>query len=147
MQGDPLVDRLMMPVVAALMRHGIKGDAKTDIYNRAYEAVMNSMVVMDTMREQLSEANRRANGLDEIVQMYGNMIATKDSIINNQEHFLRWRKLKDEPPPIYVFVETVDFAGDIQGDYFSTENKFLSRNGIIYWRHFEYPNDFNSDGE
>lgn len=66
MQGDPLVDRLMMPVVAALMRHGIKGDAKTDIYNRAYEAVMNSMVVMDTMREQLSEANRRANGMSAI---------------------------------------------------------------------------------
>lgn len=53
MQGDPVIDKLMQPVITALMRHGIKGDAKTDIYNRAYEAIMNSMDVMDTMREML----------------------------------------------------------------------------------------------
>lgn len=51
MQGDPVIDRLMRPVAIALERHGISGAAKTDIYNRAYEAAMNSMTVMDTMRE------------------------------------------------------------------------------------------------
>ena len=61
MEGDPVVDRLMKPVLDALIRHGQRGDARTDVYNRAYEAVMNSMVVMDTMREQLSKANARAD--------------------------------------------------------------------------------------
>ena len=64
MQGDPVVDRLMQPVEKALQRHGIKGEARTDIYNRAYEAVMNSMVVMDTMREQLSKANESAERME-----------------------------------------------------------------------------------
>lgn len=71
MQGDPVIDKLMQPVITALMRHGIKGDAKTDIYNRAYESIMNSMVVMDTMREELGEANRRADELEmECVQTH-----------------------------------------------------------------------------
>lgn len=40
MQGDPRVDDLMRPVNAAIRRH-VKDDAAvTDIYNRAYEAVM-----------------------------------------------------------------------------------------------------------
>lgn len=60
MEGDPVVDKLMRPVMDALIRHAIRGASRTDIYNRAYEAVMNSMVVMDTMREQLSKANERA---------------------------------------------------------------------------------------
>ena len=40
MQGNPRVDDLMRPVNAAIRRH-VKDDAAvTDIYNRAYEAVM-----------------------------------------------------------------------------------------------------------
>ena len=45
MQGDPKVDELMRPVLAAIKRHVKDRDAVTDIYNRAYEAVMNSMDV------------------------------------------------------------------------------------------------------
>ena len=45
MQGDPKVDELMRPVLAAIKRHVKNSDAVTDIYNRAYEAVMNSMDV------------------------------------------------------------------------------------------------------
>ena len=45
MQGDPKVDELMRPVLAAIKRHVKNSDATTDIYNRAYEAVMNSVDV------------------------------------------------------------------------------------------------------
>lgn len=64
MQGDPVIDRLMQPVVSAIRRHEIKGEARADIYNRAYEAVMNSMTVLDTMREKLSEANSNADKVE-----------------------------------------------------------------------------------
>ena len=40
MQGDKRIDELMIPVLNAINRHVKDGDAKTDIYNRAYEAVM-----------------------------------------------------------------------------------------------------------
>ena len=67
MEGDPVVDRLMKPVLDALIRHGQRGEARTDIYNRAYEAVMNSMVVIDTMRKELSKANDRAEAMEKQV--------------------------------------------------------------------------------
>ena len=60
MQGDPVIDRLMQPVAAAIKRHVERKPAFTDIYNRVYEALMNGMIVLDTMREQLSKANARA---------------------------------------------------------------------------------------
>ena len=47
MQGDPRVDKLMYPVELAIKRHVKDSDAATDIYNRAYEAIMNSMDVKD----------------------------------------------------------------------------------------------------
>lgn len=40
MQGDPKIDDLMRPVNAAIRRHVKDAAAVTDIYNRAYEAVM-----------------------------------------------------------------------------------------------------------
>ena len=40
MQGNPRVDELMRPVNAAIRRHVKDAAAVTDIYNRAYEAVM-----------------------------------------------------------------------------------------------------------
>lgn len=43
MQGDKRIDELMLPVLNAINRHVKDRDAKTDIYNRAYEAVINSM--------------------------------------------------------------------------------------------------------
>ena len=45
MQGDLNVDLLMLPVLHAIERHVKDRDAITDIYNRAYEAVMNGMDV------------------------------------------------------------------------------------------------------
>ena len=39
MQGDTRVEKYMGPVAAALDRSGLTGQARTDVYNRAYEAV------------------------------------------------------------------------------------------------------------
>ena len=50
MQGDKRIDKLMLPVLNAINRHVKDRDAKTDIYNRAYEAVMISMVVKNEQR-------------------------------------------------------------------------------------------------
>lgn len=40
MEGTKQIDTLMIPVMAAIKRHISSRDAVTDIYNRAYEAVM-----------------------------------------------------------------------------------------------------------
>ena len=51
MEGDKRIDELMRPVHAAINRHVKNSDAKTDIYNRAYEALMNSMDALDTAKQ------------------------------------------------------------------------------------------------
>jgi len=43
MEGDPRIDKLMIPVREAINRHVKDRDAKIDIYNRAYEALLISM--------------------------------------------------------------------------------------------------------
>ena len=48
MEGDPRVDTIMWPIMLAIKRHVKDSDAITEIYNRAYEAIMNSMDVIDT---------------------------------------------------------------------------------------------------
>lgn len=47
MEGDPRVDELMLPVKAAIERHIKDCDAKTDVYNRVYEALMEIMDALD----------------------------------------------------------------------------------------------------
>lgn len=42
--GDERVDKQMRPVAEALDKHLEKGDAWTEIYNRAYEAVYKVLV-------------------------------------------------------------------------------------------------------
>ncbi len=53
MQGDKRVDELMLPVLNAINRHVKDRDAKTDIYNRAYEALLISMEENAALREQV----------------------------------------------------------------------------------------------
>ncbi len=53
MQGDKRIDELMLPVLNAINRHVKDGDAKTDIYNRAYEAIIISMEENSELREQV----------------------------------------------------------------------------------------------
>ena len=54
MQGDKRVDELMLPVLNAINRHVKDRDAKTEIYNRAYEALLISMDVKDMEISNLS---------------------------------------------------------------------------------------------
>ena len=49
MEGTEPIDELMRPVLAAIKRNVKNPDAITDIYNRAYEAVM---ISMDVNREE-----------------------------------------------------------------------------------------------
>ena len=60
MQGDPKVDELMRPVMAAIERHVKDRDAVTEIYNRAYEAVMNGM---DAKQEESDAWHKMADEL------------------------------------------------------------------------------------
>lgn len=46
--GDKRVEKYMKPVTDALNRRNITGDANTDIYNRAYEAVYKAIKDRDT---------------------------------------------------------------------------------------------------
>lgn len=64
MKGDPVIDELMKPIRYALDRQGISGNARTNIYNRAYEAVIASLTVMDVMREQINNATARAEAAE-----------------------------------------------------------------------------------
>ena len=53
MEGNENIDALMMPVLDAINRHVKDRDAKTDIYNRAYEAIIISMEENHALREQV----------------------------------------------------------------------------------------------
>lgn len=68
MQGDPLVDKLMRPVLRSLDSAGISGNARADIYNRAYEAVMDSMTIVNTMRELLDKYKAHAERAEAMVE-------------------------------------------------------------------------------
>ncbi len=54
MEGDPRINKLMLPVLAAIDRHVKDSDAKTEIYNRAYEAIMISMEANEPSRSDVS---------------------------------------------------------------------------------------------
>lgn len=45
MEGNHTIDTLMIPVEAAIRKHVKDRNAFTEIYNRAYEAIQNSMGV------------------------------------------------------------------------------------------------------
>jgi hypothetical protein len=49
--GDPRVEKYMPDVADAISRHIQQGDAWTDIYNRAYEAVYKAIMDCADKRE------------------------------------------------------------------------------------------------
>lgn len=61
MEGTPQIDILMIPVMKAIKKHVKDRDAQTEIYNRAYEAVM---ISVDVKRE-LSDAEINELGAQE----------------------------------------------------------------------------------
>lgn len=54
MEGDPRIDKLMWPVLTAIKRHIKDKDAETEIYNRAYEAIMISMEANEPSKSDVS---------------------------------------------------------------------------------------------
>lgn len=46
--GDPRVEPYMVRIAGALDRRGINGEARTDVYNRCYEAVYEAILKYDT---------------------------------------------------------------------------------------------------
>lgn len=59
MQGNPDIDILMIPTSKAIKKHVKDSDAITEIYNRAYEAVIISMEVKDAENAALREQNAK----------------------------------------------------------------------------------------
>jgi len=55
MQGNEKIDNLMLPVSRALERHVKDRDAKTEIYNRAYEALMDVMDALNIAQKRIGE--------------------------------------------------------------------------------------------
>jgi len=65
MEGNKRVDELMLPVLNAINRHVKDRDAKTDIYNRAYEVIISSM---DVMNMEISKLRSEVSALREQVR-------------------------------------------------------------------------------
>ena len=66
MEGDERIDVLMIPVLASIKRNVKDKDAVTEIYNRAYEAIMNGMDVKD------AEISNLLDVIDKAVDCYFN---------------------------------------------------------------------------
>lgn len=115
MQGDKRVDELMLPVLNAINRHVKDGDAKTDIYNRAYEALLISMDVKDM---EISNLSSEVSALREQVRWIPvserlpelKTCASREDIIC---------------PEDYTIVITVDDKGYVSPAYFSYDGMFL----------------------
>ena len=99
MEGTQEIDKLMWPVLTAIKRHVKDEDAITEIYNRTYEAIMESMDVNgkriseleednfllggnnDNKADQLENRNKRIAELeDEIREMKTNLDASSKAI-------------------------------------------------------------------
>jgi len=65
MEGNKRVDELMLPVLNAINRHVKDRDAKTEIYNRAYEVIISSM---DVMNMEISKLRSEVSALREQVR-------------------------------------------------------------------------------
>ena len=86
MEGDSRIDELMQPVRTAIERHVKDRSAIAEIYNRAYEAVMNSMDALDTSAK-----------------------VTAKQIAENSKNLQRAKKAEDENKELKARLKT---AGD-----------------------------------
>ena len=162
MQGDPKVDELMRPVMAAIKRHVKDSDAKTDIYNRAYEAIMISMEVNKSRAEKAEEKvksiTERCEELESRLDLYhGNMmdvlqdalhkasekIASLESSLSALREQTRWIPVGERLPEIEVYVLTRLDDGDIRMDmrYFNGE---WGDDTVTHWRPIDLPHEGES---
>ena len=56
MEGTKEIDEIMWPVLSAIKKHVKQSDAVTEIYNRAYEALMISIDVNEIKEKRIEEA-------------------------------------------------------------------------------------------
>lgn len=93
MEGNENIDALMMPVLDAIRRHVKDKDAITDIYNRAYEAIIISMDVKDM----------------EISNLRSEVSALREQV--------RWRKYPEEMPKRDGFYLVLENVNQVAGYY------------------------------
>ena len=67
MEGTNYIDSLMIPVLAAIKRHVKDKDAITEIYNRAYEALMEELDVSTENSELIERVKRLTNAIDDFL--------------------------------------------------------------------------------
>ena len=67
MEGTNYIDNLMIPVLAAIKRHVKDKDAITEIYNRAYEALMEELDVSTENDELTERVKRLTNAIDDFL--------------------------------------------------------------------------------
>lgn len=80
MQGNPDIDILMMPTSKAIKKHVKDRDAITEIYNRAYEAVIIIMEVKDT------DINKLKAERNELAKAVGLMTTLKPTMVVDSAH-------------------------------------------------------------
>lgn len=67
MEGNAYIDKLMYPVLLAIKKHIKTDDAITEIYNRAYEALMEELDVATENEELNSRLLRLTNAIDDFL--------------------------------------------------------------------------------
>ena len=67
MEGTNYIDSLMIPVLAAIKRHVKDKDAIAEIYNRAYEALMEELDVSTENSELIERVKRLTNAIDDFL--------------------------------------------------------------------------------
>lgn len=80
MEGDRKIDELMLPVARAI-KHAMKGRWSSDIYNRAYEAMM----AVEAENQRLSAEISRINA---ILEKYGHNHPRAMKLLKKQKPFL-----------------------------------------------------------
>jgi hypothetical protein len=65
MEGNSYIDKLMCPVLLAIKKHIKDSDAITEIYNRAYEALMEELDVATENDELNNRLRRLTNAIDD----------------------------------------------------------------------------------
>ena len=108
MEGNSDIDIEMIPVNAAIRRHVKNSDAFTDIYNRAYEALMRQTDNTDTLRAELAALKEQNAGctrmLSKLMTEHRELVEAVEKMLDEEgcypEHAKILYKLLPEPPEV-----------------------------------------------
>jgi hypothetical protein len=98
MEGIEEIDKLMRPVLTAIKRHVKDEDAITEIYNRTYEAIIESMDVNGKRIADLESENARITELaldqaDKAIKSIGELEAALQYERNFPSHGVERRRI------------------------------------------------------